>query len=620
MKKLSLLALLLFSVGVVSAQSISVKSFRALPMDMTPSSKEGKRIDQNGQVAALIKVVTNETGFVFEGGTLGIVDTKQQVSEIWVWVPHASRKITIKHQRLGQLRDYRYPIEIESERTYEMVLDIQQQTQNIDPKERPKKQYLAFQITPPNAILEVNDQIWEVSNDGSAMKFVDFGTYSYRVYAKNYHTDAGNVTVNDYDQTHKVTVELKPNFGWIEVKGKDDLQGAIVYVDDTYIGKVPCKSEALESGTHTVRVVKEMYANYSQKVTVKDNETTSISPMLVADFAEVTLKVDADAEIWVNNEKKGVRSWTGRLGRGSYKIECKQSNHESTLTTQEITPSMTGNTLTLPAPKPIYGSLNVESSPNFAKLFIDGKDMGETPKFFGEILVGQHEVKVIKDGFADHTETITITKGEPKQLMVTLTNSKEIQFICNVPKAQLYVDNKAMGSASATYWLAYGAHRITASASNYSDYNGTILVSENSSAHYINMQPSAMQTQKAREKYEKGQANIKNGWLALLFVTELGMGTGLLASLGGAEASSAILGGTLGGIGVGLLIATPCWITGSVRKHKAKKMGYVALLDYEMPLNDSYALGMSLGATTCVDMPGMDGANTVPGVGLSLNF
>lgn len=53
MRRYTLLAILLFSMVTAFAQSISVKSFRALPTDMTASSLEGKRIDQNGQVAAL---------------------------------------------------------------------------------------------------------------------------------------------------------------------------------------------------------------------------------------------------------------------------------------------------------------------------------------------------------------------------------------------------------------------------------------------------------------------------------------------------------------------------------------------------------------------------------------
>jgi hypothetical protein len=380
MKKITLLTFLLFAFFGAFAQTITVKSFKALPMDMTASSLEGKRIDQNGQVAALIKVVTSQTGFTFEGGTLGIVDTQQRNGEIWVWVPRASRKITIKHQQLGVLRDYRYPVEIESERTYEMVLT----TGKIETvvKEEVRQQYLAFQISPANATLEVNNEIWELDADGNAQDYVPFGTYEWRVQAPNYHPDAGRKVVEDPNNTQFVTVTLQPNFGWIEVEGTGNLQGASVYIDNALIGKAPCKSEALKSGPHTVRIAKKMYVTYSETVTIRDNETTRLAPNLNADFAEVTLKVDADAEIWVNNEKKGTRTWTGPLGNGIYKMECKQANHETSLTTKEITSAMTGQTITLPMPTPIYGSLMVESTPKFCKLYIDGKDMGTTPKSY----------------------------------------------------------------------------------------------------------------------------------------------------------------------------------------------------------------------------------------------
>jgi len=86
MKKLYL-TLITMVIGLLTqAQSISVKSFQALPMDMTASSLEGKRMDQNGAAAALIKIVTSQTGFAFDGGALGIVDSKQMVGEVWVWV------------------------------------------------------------------------------------------------------------------------------------------------------------------------------------------------------------------------------------------------------------------------------------------------------------------------------------------------------------------------------------------------------------------------------------------------------------------------------------------------------------------------------------------------------
>jgi hypothetical protein len=356
MRRLALI--ICFFIGLCSAfaQNISVKTFKALPTDMTASSLEGKRIDQNGQVAALIKVVTTETNFTFEGGTLGIVDTKQTPGEVWVWVPRAARKITIKHPKLGVLRDYYYPIEIEAERTYEMVLTTAKIETII--KEEVRQQYLVFELEPKNATLEVNDQLWSVGADGTALQFVDLGTYTYRVRAANYETDAGVVTVDDPDPDHPKTVKVK----------------------------------------------------------------------LKSNFAEVTLKVNADAEIWVNNDKKGVRSWTGSLGKGTYKIECKQEGHETSMISQEITAEMNGQTITLPSPRPIYGSLNVESTPIGATIYIDGKEIGKTPRYIDEVLIGQRALRLVKEGYEEYFETVSVAKGDRKQVKATLSNSQETQF------------------------------------------------------------------------------------------------------------------------------------------------------------------------------------------------
>ena len=414
MKRYCLLFLLLFPFFGAMAQSISVKSFKALPMDLTASSLEGKRIDQNGDVAALIKVVTNATGFVFEGGTLGIVDTKQETGEVWVWVPRASRKITIKHPKLGVLRSYVYPIEIEAERTYEMVLTTaKMETVFVD---EVNEQFLMFRITPHDALLEVNEQVWPVSEEGIARKLVDFGSYTYRVQAQNYHPYAGVVEVNDPNETQIVTINLEPDYGWIAVAGDGNLKGASVFVDNAYIGRAPCKSEAVKSGKHVVRIVKEMYSTYSETVTVTDNETLNLAPELSADFAHVTLQVDADAEIWVNDEKKGVRTWSGDLPSGTYRIGCKQSNHETTSTKMEITQKMNGQVIRLDAPLPFKGSLVVESKPDMADLYIDNEFVGQTPKLINDIVVGQHVLRLTKEGYKEYTGPIIVKKNERTQV------------------------------------------------------------------------------------------------------------------------------------------------------------------------------------------------------------
>lgn len=44
------------------------------------------------------------------------------------------------------------------------------------------QQYLVFQVDPAHAVVEVEEEVWPVA-DGTARKFVPFGTYNYRVQA-----------------------------------------------------------------------------------------------------------------------------------------------------------------------------------------------------------------------------------------------------------------------------------------------------------------------------------------------------------------------------------------------------------------------------------------------------
>ena len=87
MKKVSLTLLGILFTICISAQSISVSSFKLLDTDLTANTAGTMETDQNGETAALIKVVTTQTGFTFDGGALGIVKTVQKPSEVWVYVP-----------------------------------------------------------------------------------------------------------------------------------------------------------------------------------------------------------------------------------------------------------------------------------------------------------------------------------------------------------------------------------------------------------------------------------------------------------------------------------------------------------------------------------------------------
>ena len=121
-RRLYILDFIILFASICSAQTISVSSFKLLETDLTANTAGTMEQDQNGETAALIKVVTTQTGFTFDGGSLGIVKTKQTPGEVWVYIPRGAKKISIKHPQLGVLRDYYFPVAIEPAKTYEMVL------------------------------------------------------------------------------------------------------------------------------------------------------------------------------------------------------------------------------------------------------------------------------------------------------------------------------------------------------------------------------------------------------------------------------------------------------------------------------------------------------------------
>ena len=119
---LQLLFILMATVGY--AQNMKVVSFRELVNDLTANRYGTSKTDVNGETAALIKIVTPEKGFSFDGGSVGIVDVDYKPGEIWLYVPTGSRRLTISHRDFGVLRNYDYSVSVEGAKTYEMLLDI----------------------------------------------------------------------------------------------------------------------------------------------------------------------------------------------------------------------------------------------------------------------------------------------------------------------------------------------------------------------------------------------------------------------------------------------------------------------------------------------------------------
>ena len=408
----------------LSAQNISVKSFRLLETDLTANTAGTLKKDQNNETAALIKVVTTETGFVFDGGMLGIVGTTQRAGEIWVYVPPKSRKITISHPQLGVLRDYFYPISIEAGRTYEMVLATGRVTTIV--QESAGGQYLVMKVSPSDAEVSIDEVPYEVENDEVTV-FLKYGKHTYRVSAALHESEVGQIDMGNTKKEMAVT--LRPAYGLLQIES--DPTGAEVYIDGDYepAGTTPFTSKRLVPGQHRLLFKRAEYKNHTLDITVPgDGSTQPVRATLPPNFALTTITAAGDADIYVNDERKGNGRWSGRLTTGLYTIEARKASHYPTRQTVEIAAGEQRH-IDLAAPVPRYGSLNVSTRPSGATVAIDGVTLpGTTPNIYTDVLIGDHTITLTKPGCAPVEQRITVEEGQILPLDFTLQDDAETLY------------------------------------------------------------------------------------------------------------------------------------------------------------------------------------------------
>lgn len=221
---------------------------------------------------------------------------------------------------------------------------------------------------------------------------------------------------NVYFRCNVDTPEARPQFVVIEVEPKH----AMVFIDNepqtTQEGYVQA---VLQNGTYTYRVMAKGYLEQSGQFTVA-GEKVHFPVRLTADAAQVTITAGSDAEIWVNNERKGPSPWKGVLLSGSYIFEARKAGHRTTVLAQVITSSPSVQNYTLDAPQPIKGSMTITSVPAMADIYLNGEKIGQTP-LMKDLVVGNYNVELRRQGYTPKSQTVVVAEGKNATLNLQLT-------------------------------------------------------------------------------------------------------------------------------------------------------------------------------------------------------
>jgi hypothetical protein len=144
--------------------------------------------------------------------------------------------------------------------------------------------------------------------------------------------------------------------------------GARVFVDGRERGRTPLAIRSLARGAHQVRLARPGYAFEERRIVVTESEPVQ--------SITVTLAREAASRI-----------------------------------RQPATPGTVGTS---------SGSLVIDSLPSGAKVFIDERLVGTTPVLVPEVAVGEHAVRLARDGYQTWSSSVRVVSGERNRVTASL--------------------------------------------------------------------------------------------------------------------------------------------------------------------------------------------------------
>ena len=182
-------------------------------------------------------------------------------------------------------------------------------------------------------------------------------------------------------------------------------------------------SAMLPYGTHTYKVEAGGYISKSGSFSVSSGDMTPISVSLLSAMASVSITCPTPAvSLYVDKKAVGNSPWSGSLKEGMHLLEARKSGYRCQQKTIQLTQQQKLD-VTFGELVAIQGNLSVNYKPFGADVYVDGKKLGQSPRVFNGLLVGNHQVEVRKDGYATDRKTVSISEGQTASITGTLASN-----------------------------------------------------------------------------------------------------------------------------------------------------------------------------------------------------
>lgn len=183
-------------------------------------------------------------------------------------------------------------------------------------------------------------------------------------------------------------------------------EGASVFINDNPMGVTPYQLR-LRPGNYKLKVYLKGYFEYEEIITLeKGDEAQAINITMRAKPAFLTIKTADDVEVSIDGEQVSVGSYQTEISPGKHKVEFNGELYKYHAVDVRLAPEEK-RTLSY-VPEKRFGELEIITRPRGATLYLNGKNIGESPNLINEVKVGRNIVEATLDGYAYERRTVVV--------------------------------------------------------------------------------------------------------------------------------------------------------------------------------------------------------------------
>jgi hypothetical protein len=189
--------------------------------------------------------------------------------------------------------------------------------------------------------------------------------------------------------------------------------GAVVKIDNEFKGTTTTGDIELDKNACVLQISKKGYVVQTHRVDLKHGVVNNFHYSLVRETSPqlFTMSIDTEPEganIFVDGEPLGISPQKKQYPSGTYKIRLEKEGYE----TKEMEIALDSDIInTYPLTKLKKAKIAIRVAP-WAKVYIDGKEIGQDPNLEYEMDPGQHHFEFRNPGFKTVSFPAEIKSGD----------------------------------------------------------------------------------------------------------------------------------------------------------------------------------------------------------------